>query len=151
MNAVGPCQKAGDDETPIDTDSMIASDFGNFARSNELLGGSCGKTRLYSEGPTTVEALAGAKVKTIRVIRATAKSNPQQVEDLRETLRHVWRSKFVTAACEIEWSEGNWWSTESVLEFEDGARGALITDGVHVGLRDHDGKRWFLRLLPAAQ
>jgi hypothetical protein len=51
----------------------------------------------------------------------------------------------------IVWDEGTWWSIESAVEFEDGKKGLLITDGLHVALRDHDGKNWFFRLLPAAQ
>ncbi|HMD39606.1 MAG TPA: hypothetical protein VKH15_10005 [Candidatus Acidoferrum sp.] len=43
------------------------------------------------------------------------------------------------------------WSIESILVFEDGKQGVLITDGSHVALKDHDGKSWFFRLLPAAQ
>jgi hypothetical protein len=40
---------------------------------------------------------------------------------------------------------------EAVIEFEDGKRSALITDGEHVALQDHESKNWFFRLLPDAQ
>jgi hypothetical protein len=66
-------------------------------------------------------------------------------------VRKVWQGSFQSADCGILWSEGNMWSIEFALEFEDGKQGLLITDGRHVALCDHDAKNWFFRLLPAAQ
>ena len=42
------------------------------------------------------------------------------------------------------------WSIESTLEFKDGKKGLLITDGEHVAVRDHGGKSCFFRLWPGA-
>ena len=144
--------EAKDDTTPILIDFMTASDYGDLARTVKLLDrASCDTSPRHLERPTTVQEFAGGRVKTIRLFRSAPKNNPLKVAELRESLRHVWRSKFQNASCGIEWSQGAPWSIESVLEFEDGERGALITDGVHVALQDHDGKSWFFRLLPAAQ
>jgi hypothetical protein len=63
-------------------------------------------------------------------------------------LRKVWQGSVDGEDCRILWSEVRYWSIESSLEFEDGKRGEFITDGIHIALRDHGGKTWFLRLLP---
>jgi hypothetical protein len=96
----------------------------------------------------TVANLVGGKVKVIRVTRTLRLKNSPKKKKLKETLRKVWRGKFQGADCRILWDEVVLWSIQSVLEFEDGKKGTLLTDGLHVALQDHDGKVWFFRLMP---
>jgi hypothetical protein len=109
----------------------------------------------YLEHPTTVADFVGGKVKTIRVFRTgrfSPGTNPVTTPDeTRQSLKRVWQGKFQSAFCQIAWAEGAFWSIEAVVEFEDGKRSMLITDGVHVALQDHNGKSAFFRLFPAAQ
>jgi len=96
----------------------------------------------------TVANLVWGKVKVIRVTRTLLVKNSPKTKELRETLRKIWRGKFQGAYCRILWDEVVFWSIQSVLEFEDGKKGTLLTDGLHVALQDHDGQVWFFRLMP---
>jgi hypothetical protein len=93
----------------------------------------------------------GAKVKALRVLHYARQRKPPKAKEIKTFVRKVWQGSFQGAACGILWDEGAWWSIESAVEFEDGRQGLLVTDGTHVALRDHEGKNWFFRLLPAAQ
>jgi hypothetical protein len=42
-------------------------------------------------------------------------------------------------------------NVEASIEFEDGKRSSLVTDGGHVRVQDRTGKYWFMRLAPAVQ
>jgi len=134
---------------PIVTDGMTTGEFGQIlekARAMEKAK-SCGR-RIWEEGkPFSLEELAGAKVKRIRVVRAeTYKISPApKPEEVRATVEKMWSRKFGWMACQIEWDEGALWSIQAELEFEDGKKGVLITDGWHVALQDHDGHNWFVR------
>jgi hypothetical protein len=107
----------------------------------------------WLDQPTTVEHFAGGRLKTIRVIHYAAPGGGKAPSpgEVGNKVLNVWQGKFRAAFCSLPWSEGTWWTSESTLEFEEGKRGTLITDGVHVFLRDRDGKPWFFRLYPAAQ
>lgn len=132
--------------------SMMASDFAELGRTVKTLeGASCKGGYRYLEHPTTVGDFVGGKVKTIRVVRSAARKSPPTAEEVLKSLRMVWQGKFQVAFCQLPWAEPTNWSIESIMEFEDGKRSALITDGVHVALQNHDGKTWFFRLFPAAQ
>jgi hypothetical protein len=139
--------KSSEDVLPkILADSIQPEDFGKLNQSAKALEQlTCAKSR--SEVLTAVE-LAGGTVKVIRVTRTLRAKDPPKAEDLKETVREVWHRKFQGADCRILWSEAVSWSIGSVLEFEDGKKGILVTDGVHVALQDHDGNAWFFRLLP---
>jgi len=102
---------------------------------------SCNGGYRWLDHPTTVKDFVGRRVKTIRVIHYAARlgAKPPSLEEVRDTVLKVWQGKFQSAFCSLPWSEPSWWTSESTLEFEDGKRGTLITDGVHVFLRDHDG------------
>jgi hypothetical protein len=94
--------------------------------------------------------LAGGKLKAIHVVRAERyKGAPApRAEQVRTNVEKVWLRRFGWMACQIGWSEGMTWSgwlVEAELEFEDGKKGLLITDGLHVALQDHEGHNWFLR------
>jgi hypothetical protein len=106
-----------------------------------------GSRRLKS--PTSVGESAGGRVKTIRVAGFAPMTPRQTFSQLPESVRNVWMGKFQSSSCHIDWAEMNLWFLEARLEFEDGHRGVLITDGHHVALQDHNGMIWFLRLLPA--
>jgi hypothetical protein len=114
---------------------------------------SCNGGYRWLDHPTTVAQFAGGTVKTIRVIHYAGRiaAKPPSLEELRDTVAKVWQGKFQSAFCSIPWAEANWWTSESTLEFTDGKRGTLITDGVHVFLLDYNGNPWFFRLYPAAQ
>jgi len=99
----------------------------------------------------TVAQFVGGKVKTIRVVRFAEPRNTPTHRELRDAVRKVWEGKFQGVSCQIGWDEGTFWTIEAVVEFEDGKRGELITDGVHVAMQDHNGNSWFLRFLPSTQ
>lgn len=103
------------------------------------------------KSPTSVGESLGGRVKTIRVVGFEPWAPTQTFSQLPETVRSVWTGKFQDSSCQINWAEMSPWFLEARLEFEDGHRGLLITDGHHVVVRDHDGMIWFLRLLPAVQ
>jgi hypothetical protein len=106
-----------------------------------------------SEHDISLQELAGHSVKAIHVTayRLNASAPSKDRKDIRQQVLDVWLGKFRTAFCQISWAENTNWSINASVEFDDGKRGALLTDGSHVRLLDHDGKFWFLRLLPAAQ
>jgi hypothetical protein len=144
--------KSGADSPTIILDSATVTDYEELAaRVKTLERTSCNDARRRFDHPTTLADFVDAKVKTIRVLRYTRQRNPLKAEEIQKLVRKVWQGSFQSADCGILWAEAAWWSIESALEFEDGKQGLLITDGIHVALRDHDGKNWFFRLLPAAQ
>lgn len=111
----------------------------------------CGRRYEYLNTPKTVGELEGWSVKAIRIVRFAGRETAPTHEELRDAVKKVWEGKFQSVSCQIDWAEANLWSIEAVVEFEDGQRRELITDGMHVALQDHEGKSRFLRLLPAAQ
>ena len=155
LPSLSHCQDLAKSETtspPILVDSKLVSDFAELSRKAKTLeDASCNGGSRYLEHPTTVGDFVGGKVKTIRVVHSASRKSPPTAEELRKSLRMVWQGKFQVAFCQVAWAELTLWSIESIVEFEDGKRRALITDGVHVALQDHDGKNWFFRLFPAAQ
>ncbi len=113
----------------------------------------CNGAYRTSQRDVSLQELAGHPVKTIRVTayRLNANTPSQKQTDIRQQVLEVWSGKFRTAFCQIAWAEKTNWSINATVEFDDGKRGSLLTDGWHVRLLDHDGKFRFLRLLPAAQ
>jgi hypothetical protein len=106
-----------------------------------------------SDQDVSLQELAGHAVKAIHVTayRLNANVPRKEPKDIRQQVLDVWLGKFRTAFCQIAWAESTNWSINATVEFDDGKRGSLLTDGSHVRLLDHEGKFWFLRLLPAAQ
>ena len=129
----------------------VASDTRELKKDAESLNGGCGGGYRILEHPTTVGEFEGENVKSIRVIRFTNSQASLTKKQLQNELLKVWLGKFQTVYCYLPWDEVALWSIEAKIEFEDGKWSALITDGVHVALQDHDGKGWYFRLLPAAQ
>jgi hypothetical protein len=132
--------------------SATVADYGEFnARVKSLERATCNDPSRSFEKPMVVKDFVGAKVRTIRVIHYLRQREPPKPDEIRQLVRKVWDGSFQSADCGILWSEGGAWSIEFALKFQDGKQGLLITDGVHVALRDHEGKNWFFRLLPAGQ
>lgn len=129
----------------------VAADWRELDQKVKTLNAPCGGHYRYMDHPTTVEGFVGGKVREIQVVRFAAWRNAPTRKELRDAVRKVWQGKFQSVSCYIAWDEGNMWSIEAVIEFEDGKRSELIMDGMHIALQDHDGKSWFIRLLPAAQ
>lgn len=100
---------------------------------------------------SAVRDFVGGRVKTIRILHYARERNFSKPVEVRALVSKVWQGSFLDqAACGILWDEMALWSIESALEFKDGKKGLLITDGEHVAVRDHDGKSWFFRLWPGA-
>jgi hypothetical protein len=117
------------------------------ARVEKMEGASCGDTSRRVNHTTAVKDFVGARVKTIRVLHYARERNFSKPVEVRALVSKVWQGSFLDQpACGIVWDEGTWWSIESALEFKDGKKGLLITDGEHVAIRDHEGKSWFFRL-----
>jgi hypothetical protein len=95
------------------------------------------------EKTTTIAAFVGGNVQTIRVIHYDPTLTPAQVED---QVRKVWLSWFRYAESFIGWSEGNNWTIDAVIEFDDGNRASLVTNGSHTRFQDREGNYWFVRL-----
>jgi hypothetical protein len=109
---------------------------------------SCNDASRRFAHPITVGEFAGAKIKSIRVLRYARPNFAADPKDIPKILRNVWESTLDEAECGIVWSEATFWTIEAALDFEDGKQGLLITDGSHVALRDYESKSWFFRLLP---
>ncbi len=147
-----PACQSSDTSPKIIVDSVVPVDYGILdAKVKSLNTYSCRETDRHFDLPATTARLANGKVKSIRAVRATRLPQPLTAEGIRDLINKVWMGKFQNASCSINWAEVTLWSVESILEFEDGKTGLLISDGSHVALKDHDGKAWFFRLLPAAQ
>ncbi len=132
--------------------SPTAAEYGEVnARVKALERATCNDASRYFEKPMVVQDFVGANVRSIRVVHFFRQSKSPKSDEIRKLIKTVWHGTFQFASCGILWSEGTLWSIECTLEFKDGKQGVLITDGVHVALRDHEGKNWFFRLLPAAQ
>jgi hypothetical protein len=129
----------------------VAAGWGELERKVRDLDAPCGGRYEHLSPPKTVGEFMGETVRAIRVVRFAGWKAAPTREELRDALKRVWEGKFESVSCQIEWDEANFWSIEAVVEFGDGKRRELITDGAHVALQDHDGKSRFLRLLPAGQ
>jgi hypothetical protein len=145
--------KPESDSPTILVGSATVADNGELAAQVKTMEGvSCGDTSRVVNQPTAVKDFVGGRAKTLRVLRYVQRRNFSKPVQVRALVSKVWQGSFLDQpACGIVWDEGTWWSIESTVEFEDGKKGLLITDGSHVALRDHKGKNWFFRLLPAAQ
>jgi hypothetical protein len=129
----------------------VAADLGELERKVRILDIPCGGRYQYLDHPTTVGQFEGGKVRAIQVVHFAGWRNAPTHKELRDTVRRVWQGKLQSVSCEVDWDEGTTWTVEAVVEFDDGIRSELITDGSHVALQGHDGKGFFFRLLPAAQ
>jgi hypothetical protein len=152
---IEPLEISEADLPAVVVDSVVVSDYGELVMAADRLeSASCNGSYHYVEHPTTVGDFVSGKVKSIRVLR-TARlrpgTTPPTADETRQKLKRVWRGKFQAAFCHIAWAERTFWSIEAVVEFEDGKRSTLITDGVHVAVQDHNGTSAFFRLFPAAQ
>ena len=92
--------------------------------------------------PVSIESFVGGKVKAIRV-QYDPTLTPSQI---RDEVRKVWLGLLSEAYSSIMWSEMNRWNIKASVEFEDGERTWILTDGIHVQVHDREGKYWFIRL-----
>jgi hypothetical protein len=147
--------EASDANLPPITIDSAAADYREATKTVQTLENrSCNGGYRFLEHPTTVADFVGGKVKTIHVLRIGrlgAGAKPVTPDETRQRFKRVWQGKFQVAFCQTPWQEAAFWSMEAVVEFEDGKRSTLITDGVHVALQDHNGNSAFFRLFPAAQ
>lgn len=105
----------------------------------------CGKDLTFPNY-ISVEAFVGGRVKSVRVVAYDQALTPAQV---KEEFRKVWLGVFRSPSCFIPWDEGGSWNLRAVVEFEDGKRTSLLTDGGHVEVQDREGNYWYLREWPA--
>ena len=96
---------------------------------------------------TTIERFLGGQAKFIRVVAGLSTSQPAEI---RARVLESWSGVFRYAACQPMWSEGANFSIKAYVEYEDGKHSTLLMgDGIHVQLRDREGKDWSLRLWPS--
>jgi hypothetical protein len=94
----------------------------------------------------SMEDFVGGKIKTIRVISHDPRLTSDQI---KEEVRKVWLGIFHYATCQIEWAEGSMWNIRATVEYEDGKKSTILTDGLHVQVQDREGKYWYMREWPA--
>lgn len=103
-------------------------------------------TTVYFDHYLSIESFVGGKVKWIHVVRYDPRLTPSQIQ---EEVQKVWLGVFWTSSSYLGWAEGSMWNIETSVEYEDGKRSSLLTDGLHVRVQDREGKHWFIRLWPA--
>jgi hypothetical protein len=94
----------------------------------------------------SIEEFVGGKVKTIRVVRYDPRLTPDQI---KAEVRKVWLGIFHYATCQPGWAEGNLWNILAMVEYDDGRKSSILTDGGHVQVQDREGKYWYMREWPA--
>jgi hypothetical protein len=92
------------------------------------------------------EEFVGGKVKEIHVVRYDPGLTPDQI---KAEVRKVWLGIFQYATCQIEWDEGTLWNVLATVEYEDGRKSSILTDGLHGQVQDREGKYWYMREWPA--
>jgi hypothetical protein len=96
----------------------------------------------------SVEAFLGGKVKAIRVFRFP-RSSESVPADIQSRFMEAWLGVFRAARCFMVWAEPTFWDLGATIEYEDGKRSSMLTDGFHVQVQDREGRVWFIRLWPA--
>lgn len=115
----------------------------------EMLSGGAGcSAPVWTGKHTTVGEIVGGKVVKIRVVRFASSVTTKKADQIPTVLRQVWEGQAEEPACYIAWDEAPLWSIEAVLEFDDGKRSLLVTDGLHVAVQDHEGHSNFMRMMP---
>ena len=94
----------------------------------------------------SLQDFVGGLVKSIHVVDYSARMKPEQV---RDKIRKVWLGSFHDTMCSIYWDEITPWDLRAEVEFYDGRRIHLLTDGMHVEVEDLEGLYWYLREWPA--
>jgi hypothetical protein len=94
----------------------------------------------------SIEEFVGGKVKKIHVVRYDPRLTPDQI---KEEVRKVWHGIFHDATCQIVWDEYTYWNILATVEYEDGRKSSILTDGMHVQVQDREGKYWYMREWPA--
>ena len=98
----------------------------------------------FLRGPATAEAIFGETIQSIRILHV---ADPPMIRDAPgKELAKVWNSKIQDAACFMMWSEMATWNIEALVQFTDGKKSEVFTDGFHLAFQDHGGRAWFTRL-----
>jgi hypothetical protein len=135
----------------IVVDPRVINSSSPWPPANQPPSSTPGSCNVEFEQYRTVEAFLGGKVKAIHVVRFYSPNNSQPA-GLQSRILEVWLGVFRSAWCGILWSESTVWGLEASVEYEDGKRGSIMTDGSgHVQVEDREGRFWFFRLWPAAQ
>jgi hypothetical protein len=101
---------------------------------------------VYFDRYLSIESFVGGKAKSIHVVKYDPRLTPFQI---RGEVQKVWLGMFWDASNYQAWAEVTLWNIEASVEYEDGKRSSLVTDGSHVRVQDPEGKYWFIRLWPA--
>jgi len=64
---------------------------------------------------------------------------------VEKTLRQLWDSRAEGPSDRITWAEGEHWSIDAQIEYRNGRKGRLVTDGAHTCIEDAAGRVWFFR------
>lgn len=100
----------------------------------------------------TLQDLLGGKVKEIQVIRVTPlQPSAPQVTGLYTppavlAVKRALRRRIQDGNCAQVWTERPAWTVQADIQFEDGIKRKLFTDGTFVAAQDRSGRAWFLRL-----
>jgi len=93
--------------------------------------------------PFRLESFFDGKVRSLRVVRYYPGTPESKI---REEVGKIWLGLFSYVTSSITWDEGNFWNVEVFVEYDDGKRTAILTDGAHAEVEDRRGKYWFMRL-----
>lgn len=102
---------------------------------------------------TLQDILGGAKVKEIQIVRVT----PTQASTPSVTgvytppavlaIKRALRRRIQDGGCTLSWAEPVGWTVQADIQFEDGIKRKLFTNGTYVAAQDRTGRTWFLRLV----
>jgi hypothetical protein len=111
---------------------------------------------VYFSSRINLATAAGAKVKRIVVHQWSQHGwgNYPTWSDISKEIQTVWAGRidavYPTADGLIPWSEMALWNVFASIEFDNSSeRGCLVTDGLHVSMRDVNGEIWVTRLVSA--
>ena len=114
-------------------------------------GDALGWPRLFGREPNPggLRALfPGQELRRIVVIRYSATASGLTPERVRMALFELSRREIETPTGFINWSEMNTWSIDAQIEFSNGPKMRMLTDGSHTCLIDEAGRPWFFRISP---
>jgi hypothetical protein len=94
---------------------------------------------------------AGAKVKRIVVLEwVHGWGNYPTWSDVAKEIQTAWAGRIESMyPGHAQWSELPFWNVFASIEFDNSPeRGCIVTDGLHVSMRDVNGEIWLTRLVP---
>jgi hypothetical protein len=136
----------------VTTDRVVNSSSEELRVEAEMLSGGAGcNSTVWTGKHATVGEIVGGKVIRVRAARFAPFVTTEKADQIPTILRQVWERRAEQPVCYIPWDEGASWSIEAILEFEDGKRSILVTDGFHVAVQDHEGHSNFMRIVTEDQ